>query len=124
MSIDEYDVVVAGAGTAGCYAAATIANEGLDVVIVERKDAEEASPHRLRRRARWGRYLPGSDPERSAGAGVHEHRRRPRALRDSRRRTPSSRFRFRRTRRHRPLGVRATDHRRGGDAGVEFHYTP
>ncbi|MBP1924038.1 geranylgeranyl reductase family protein [Halorubrum alkaliphilum] len=42
MSIDEYDVVVAGAGTAGCYAAATIANEGLDVVIVERKDAEEA----------------------------------------------------------------------------------
>ncbi len=42
MNIDEYDVVVAGAGTAGCYAAATIANEGLDVVIVERKDAEEA----------------------------------------------------------------------------------
>ncbi len=42
MTIDEYDVVVAGAGTAGCYAAATIANEGLDVVIVERKDEEEA----------------------------------------------------------------------------------
>ncbi|MFC7324637.1 geranylgeranyl reductase family protein [Halorubrum rutilum] len=42
MSIDEYDVVVAGAGTAGCYAAATIANEGLDVVIVERKDEAEA----------------------------------------------------------------------------------
>jgi digeranylgeranylglycerophospholipid reductase len=42
MDIDEYDVVVAGAGTAGCYAAATIANEGLDVVVVERKDAEEA----------------------------------------------------------------------------------
>ncbi len=42
MSIDEYDVVVAGAGTAGCYAAATMANEGLDVVIVERKDEEEA----------------------------------------------------------------------------------
>jgi flavin-dependent dehydrogenase len=42
MDIDEYDVVVAGAGTAGCYAAATIANEGLDVVIVERKDEEEA----------------------------------------------------------------------------------
>ena len=42
MSIDEYDVVVVGAGTAGCYAATTIANEGLDVVIVERKDAEEA----------------------------------------------------------------------------------
>ena len=42
MHIDEYDVVVAGAGTAGCYAATTIANEGLDVVIVERKDADEA----------------------------------------------------------------------------------
>jgi geranylgeranyl reductase family protein len=42
MTIDEYDVVVAGAGTAGCYAAATIANEGLDVVIVERKDEAEA----------------------------------------------------------------------------------
>jgi len=42
MNIDEYDVVVAGAGTAGCYAATTIANEGLDVVIVERKDADEA----------------------------------------------------------------------------------
>ncbi|QCC49977.1 geranylgeranyl reductase family protein [Halapricum salinum] len=42
MTTHEYDVVVAGAGTAGCYAAATIANEGLDVVIVERKDEEEA----------------------------------------------------------------------------------
>ena len=42
MSSHEYDVVVAGAGTAGCYAAATIAREGLDVVVVERKDAEEA----------------------------------------------------------------------------------
>ena len=42
MSIDEYDAVVAGAGTAGCYAAATIATEGLDVAVVERKDAEEA----------------------------------------------------------------------------------
>ena len=42
MGIDEYDVVVAGAGTAGCYAAATMANEGLDVVIVERKDEAEA----------------------------------------------------------------------------------
>ncbi|SFR42364.1 FAD binding domain-containing protein [Halogeometricum limi] len=38
----EYDVVVVGAGTSGCYAAATIASEGLDVVIVERKTAEEA----------------------------------------------------------------------------------
>jgi geranylgeranyl reductase family protein len=36
------DVVVAGAGTAGCYAAATVADAGLDVVVVERKTAEEA----------------------------------------------------------------------------------
>ncbi|MGQ4556262.1 geranylgeranyl reductase family protein [Halobellus sp. GM3] len=38
----EYDVVVVGAGTAGCYAAATVAREGLDVVVVERKSAAEA----------------------------------------------------------------------------------
>lgn len=42
MTTHEYDVVVAGAGTGGCYAAATVANAGYDVVIVERKDAEEA----------------------------------------------------------------------------------
>jgi len=35
----EYDVVIVGAGTAGCYAAA---GEGLDVAVVERKTAEEA----------------------------------------------------------------------------------
>jgi geranylgeranyl reductase family protein len=38
----EPDIAVVGAGTSGCYAAAAAANEGLDVVIVERKDAEEA----------------------------------------------------------------------------------
>jgi len=38
----EYDVVVAGAGTAGCYAAATAAQAGLDAAIVERKSEEEA----------------------------------------------------------------------------------
>ncbi|MFW5956485.1 MAG: geranylgeranyl reductase family protein [Halorhabdus sp.] len=42
MSTAEYDVVVAGAGTAGNYAAATLANAGLDVVVVERKTEEEA----------------------------------------------------------------------------------
>ncbi|MFB6303181.1 MAG: geranylgeranyl reductase family protein [Haloferacaceae archaeon] len=42
MRIDEYDVVVVGAGTAGCYAAATVADEGLDVVVLERKDEDEA----------------------------------------------------------------------------------
>ena len=42
MTTHEYDVVVVGAGTAGCYAAATISNAGRDVVVVERKDEEEA----------------------------------------------------------------------------------
>jgi geranylgeranyl reductase family protein len=42
MTTHEVDVAVVGAGTSGCYAAATLAREGLDVVIVERKDAEEA----------------------------------------------------------------------------------
>ncbi|WP_224336735.1 geranylgeranyl reductase family protein [Haloprofundus halobius] len=42
MSTHEYDIVVVGAGTAGCYAAATASNAGLDVAIVERKDEEEA----------------------------------------------------------------------------------
>ncbi|AUX09765.1 electron-transferring-flavoprotein dehydrogenase [Halalkaliarchaeum desulfuricum] len=42
MTAQEYDVVVVGAGTGGCYAAATAAREGLDVCIVERKDESEA----------------------------------------------------------------------------------
>ena len=42
MSTHEYDVVVVGAGTAGCYAAATAANAGLDVAVVERKTEDEA----------------------------------------------------------------------------------
>ncbi|MFP8953897.1 geranylgeranyl reductase family protein [Natrialbaceae archaeon A-arb3/5] len=36
------DVVVVGAGTAGCYAAATVAREGYDVVVLERKPEAEA----------------------------------------------------------------------------------
>ena len=38
----SWDVVVVGAGTAGCYTAATVANAGYDVVILERKSSEEA----------------------------------------------------------------------------------
>ncbi|WP_160133617.1 geranylgeranyl reductase family protein [Halococcus salsus] len=42
MTTYEPDVAVVGAGTSGCYAAATIARAGYDVVIVERKSPEEA----------------------------------------------------------------------------------
>ena len=42
MTTYEYDIAVVGAGTSGCYAAATAANAGLDVVVVERKDEAEA----------------------------------------------------------------------------------
>ena len=42
MTTHEYDVVVVGAGTAGCYTAATAANAGYDVAVVERKPEEEA----------------------------------------------------------------------------------
>ncbi len=37
-----WDVVVVGAGTAGCYASATIANAGYDVVVLERKSEQKA----------------------------------------------------------------------------------
>jgi len=42
MTTHEYDAVVVGAGTAGCYAAATISMAGYDVAIVERKTEQEA----------------------------------------------------------------------------------
>jgi geranylgeranyl reductase family len=42
MTTEAYDIVVVGAGTAGTFAAATAASEGLDVIILERKSADEA----------------------------------------------------------------------------------
>ena len=42
MTSYEYDIAVVGAGTSGCYAAATAAHAGLDVVVIERKTSEEA----------------------------------------------------------------------------------
>jgi electron-transferring-flavoprotein dehydrogenase len=42
MPAEAYDVVVVGGGTAGAFAAATTAAEGLDTVLLERKSPEEA----------------------------------------------------------------------------------
>jgi geranylgeranyl reductase family protein len=41
-TVGEYDVAVVGAGTAGCYAAATLARAGYDAVVAERKSEQEA----------------------------------------------------------------------------------
>jgi geranylgeranyl reductase family protein len=42
MTTHEVDVAIVGAGTSGCYAAATLANAGYDVVVAERKDEADA----------------------------------------------------------------------------------
>jgi geranylgeranyl reductase family protein len=42
MPTHEYDVVVVGAGTSGSYTAATVADAGYDVAVVERKTEAEA----------------------------------------------------------------------------------
>ncbi|QGN06673.1 geranylgeranyl reductase family protein [Halorhabdus sp. CBA1104] len=42
MSTEAYDIVVVGGGTAGTFAAATAAQQGLDVVLLERKPEDEA----------------------------------------------------------------------------------
>ncbi len=41
MPPESYDIVVVGGGTAGCFAAATAARDGLDVAVLERKTEEE-----------------------------------------------------------------------------------
>jgi electron-transferring-flavoprotein dehydrogenase len=41
MTTETRDIVVVGGGTAGCFAAATAAQAGLDVALLERKSAEE-----------------------------------------------------------------------------------
>jgi len=41
MTTETRDIVVVGGGTAGCFAAATAAGEGLDVVLLERKSEDE-----------------------------------------------------------------------------------
>ncbi len=38
---EQYDMVVVGGGTAGCFAAARAADEGLDVALLERKSEDE-----------------------------------------------------------------------------------
>ena len=42
MVTKTYDIVVVGGGTAGCFAAATAAQDGLDVVLLERKSEDDA----------------------------------------------------------------------------------
>ncbi len=41
MPPESYDIVVVGGGTAGCFAAATAARDGLDVAVLERKTEDE-----------------------------------------------------------------------------------
>jgi len=39
--LDKYDAIVVGAGTAGCLAAKTMAESGLNVCLLEKKPADQ-----------------------------------------------------------------------------------
>ncbi len=39
--MEKYDVIVVGAGTAGCLAAKTVAEKGLNVALIEKKPQTE-----------------------------------------------------------------------------------
>ncbi|MCK4474310.1 FAD-binding protein, partial [Candidatus Bathyarchaeota archaeon] len=41
LTLEKYDVIVVGAGTAGCLAAKTTAEAGLKVCLMERKKSKE-----------------------------------------------------------------------------------
>ncbi|MDR9381095.1 MAG: geranylgeranyl reductase family protein [Natronomonas sp.] len=63
MTTFEYDVAIVGAGTAGCYAGATLADAGYDVVIVERKDEAEAGHIACGDALKGADKFPGSIPK-------------------------------------------------------------
>ena len=63
MNTFECDVAIVGAGTAGCYAGATVANAGYDVVIVERKDESEAGHIACGDALKGADKFPGSIPK-------------------------------------------------------------
>ena len=48
--MEKYDAIVVGAGTAGCLAAKTIAESGLKVCLIEKKETRRNRRKNLRRR--------------------------------------------------------------------------
>jgi len=93
-------------GTSGCYAAATLAREGYDVVVVERKDESEAGHIACGDALKGSQQLPRRHPEIADRGRLYQHRRRPRSFRDSTGGHRPRNSRSWRTGGHRPLGVR------------------
>jgi electron-transferring-flavoprotein dehydrogenase len=58
MATETYDVVVVGGGTAGSFAAATVAGEGLDVALLERKSEADAGKIACGDALKGGKKLP------------------------------------------------------------------